>query len=289
MFFAGVLGAVVLLGFLSLAVILAQVVALVLLGFAPVALVIGIFPRAGHDFFRNWLAKLATAVFIKALYSLVIAIVVAVAAALQASTESLGFLFSFGLQAIFFWAIFVYRKQITARLVAATTGAGYDGRMPRMTVVQRAGDVATRPFVALVGMRGRGGRDDTGRQESALAGDPAPETSNGAPVAQRLDHHDHDIRPEPVVAGNGSGDGHRPMPARPSGASPAARPSAPANGNGSAPARIRPIRRRFGLRARSAEPKHELSPRASHEDAMRRARELRERQRAGTDNEAGRS
>ena len=202
MFFAGVLGAVVLLGFLSLAVILAQVVALVLLGFAPVALVIGIFPRAGHDFFRNWLAKLATAVFIKALYSLVIAIVVAVAAALQASTESLGFLFSFGLQAIFFWAIFAYRKQITARLVAATTGAGYDGRMPHMTVAQRAGDVATRPFVALVGMRGREGRDETARQESALAGNPASVTSNGAAPSRTVEHHGHNTRPDPSVTGN---------------------------------------------------------------------------------------
>ena len=288
-FFVGVLGAVVLLGFLSLAVILAQVVALVLLGFAPVALVIGIFPRAGHDFFRNWLAKLATAVFIKALYSLVIAIVVAVAAALQASTESLGFLFSFGLQAIFFWAIFLYRKQITARLVAATTGAGYDGAMPRMTVVQRAGDVATRPFVALVGMRGRGGRDDTGRQESALAGDPAAGTSNGEPAAPGLDRHDHDVRPEPVVTGNGSGDGHRPMPSHTPGASPGARPSTAPNGDGLAPAQDPADPPVFRARARSAEPQHELSPRASHEDAMRRARELRERQRAGTDNEARRS
>ena len=83
--FVGTLGAVVLLGFLSLAVILAQVVALVLLGFAPVALIIGIFPGAGHAFFRAWLTKLATAIFIKALYSLVIAIVVAVSAALTAA------------------------------------------------------------------------------------------------------------------------------------------------------------------------------------------------------------
>ena len=103
--------------------ILAQVVALVLLGFAPVALIIGIFPGAGHAFFRGWLTKLATAIFIKALYSLVIAIVVAVSAALTASTGSLGFLFAFGLQTIFFWAIFLNRKQIANRLVAATTGA----------------------------------------------------------------------------------------------------------------------------------------------------------------------
>ncbi len=220
MFFAGALGAVVLLGFLSLAVILAQVVALVLLGFAPVALVIGIFPRAGHDFFRNWLAKLATAVFIKALYSLVIAIVVAVSAALQASTESLGFLFSFGLQAIFFWAIFVYRKQITARLVAATTGAGYDGRMPRMTVVQRAGDVATRPFVALVGMRGRGGRDDTARQESALAGVPrrrratAPRPRTASTTTTRVPIRSRPGTATPTAPGRPSVPARRPPPVR---------------------------------------------------------------------------
>src|SRR3954452_6812933 len=49
----GALGAIALLGSLSLAVILAQVIALVLLGFAPVALIIGIFPGAGHAFFRG--------------------------------------------------------------------------------------------------------------------------------------------------------------------------------------------------------------------------------------------
>src|SRR4051794_5459345 len=147
----GALGAVVLLGFLSLAVILAQVVALVLLGFAPVALIIGIFPRAGHAFFRSWLSKLATAIFIKVLYSLVIAVVVAVSAALTASTDSLGFLFAFALQTIFFWAIFIYRKQITGRLVSATTGSADGPQMPRMTVVQKGAQAATRPFTALAG------------------------------------------------------------------------------------------------------------------------------------------
>jgi hypothetical protein len=168
--FLGTLGAVALLGFLSLAVILAQIVALVLLGFAPVALVIGIFPGAGHAFFRGWLAKLATAVFIKALYSLVIAIVVAVSAALASATDSLGFLLAFGLQAVFFWAIFLYRKQISARLVAATTGSGAGASLPRMSVVQRGAEVATRPFSAL--MAGAALRRGTrgGRQESALAG-----------------------------------------------------------------------------------------------------------------------
>ena len=182
-----------------------------MLGFAPVALVIGIFPGAGHHFFRNWLGKLGAAIFIKALYLLVIAIVVAISAALTSSTTSLGFLFAFGLQAVFFWAIFLYRKQITARLVAATTGTHYDERLPRMTAVQKAGNVAARPFSALVGF-GMGQRAAK-QQESAIAGTtgPGPEhppaahdrsdpnrrrrrrsSSNGAPVISRSDVVDAD-------------------------------------------------------------------------------------------------
>src|SRR4051794_35066092 len=173
---------IVLLGFLSLAVILAQVIALVLLGFAPVALVIGIFPRAGHDFFKVWLGKLATAVFIKALYSLVLAIVVAVSAALADSTSSLGFLFSFALQGIFFWAIFLYRKQITARLVAATTGHYHGERPPQTTMVRQGARAATRPFNALVSMPRRGKDRGDERQQSVLAGDTPP--TGGRPAAR---------------------------------------------------------------------------------------------------------
>jgi hypothetical protein len=305
--FLGTLGAVALLGFLSLAVILAQIVALVLLGFAPVALVIGIFPGAGHAFFRGWLAKLATAVFIKALYSLVIAVVVAVSAALASATDELGFLLAFGLQAVFFWAIFLYRKQISARLVAATSGSGYGEKLPRMTVVQRGAEVATRPFSALiagVALR-RGGQG--GRQESALSG-PAGD----APADAR--------EPEGTAPGNGNGHGPvfpvpaggglRPAPGDPlrvngaralAGVAVAARGPAdhsPANGNGK-PARTAPPTGDEDARARPSDPapardvprderqpRGELSPRAAHEDVMHRARELRERQRTASDGEA---
>ena len=47
----GELGAFLLLGALALGVILAQLLLLLLLSFAPVALLIGIFPGRGHDFF----------------------------------------------------------------------------------------------------------------------------------------------------------------------------------------------------------------------------------------------
>ena len=288
-FFVGALGAVVLLGFLSLAVILAQVVALVLLGFAPVALVIGIFPRAGHDFFRNWLGKLATAVFIKALYSLVIAIVVAVSAALASSTASLGFLFSFALQAIFFWAIFLYRRQITARLVTATTGHHYHERLPRITAVQRAGDIATRPVSALIGSARHRPRDDNGRRQSAIAGTTTNERTDAPRGTGELDHsvtaesaqaasapaHNGDRPPADAGGANEHGrDPHRLARSVRKDRGDSSRPAAPSGDPESQP----PVEPRAPRRARREQAQAPaVTPRSAHEDVMRRARELRNR------------
>ena len=326
MIFAGALGAVALLGMLSLAVILAQVVALVLLGFAPIALIIGIFPRGGHEFFRNWLLKLATAIFIKALYSLVIAVVIAVSAALAAATESLGFLFAFALQGIFFWAIFLYRRQITARLVAATTGAAQDDRHPRMTVVQRGADAAMRPFGALIAVPGQRLGGARGQQESALAGDSP--TAKSAPGTAR-DEHDSPLvngaigrgpdgdadsstrdggltRGSPLAAVRpGKGSGHTREAATAgavSGNGHVQRERNAGAGNGRPPhdgraavdehgdPRVVGVDSGHAQKHRGSSPAPavngagpgpgaavEASPRASHEDVMRRARELRRR------------
>src|SRR5262249_2489027 len=157
--------------------------ALVLLGFAPIALVVGIFPGAGHAFFRGWLTKLATAIFIKAIYSLIIALVVTVSAALAGATGSLGFLFAFGLQTLFFWALFVYRKQTPGRLVSATSGGGEHPLTPRMNVVQRGAQVATRPVTALVGISRPGASSPGGQQESALAGGEPGAAATDAPAS----------------------------------------------------------------------------------------------------------
>lgn len=122
--FVGALGVAILVGFLSLAVILAQVIALVFLAFAPIALVVGIFPGRGHDFFAGWLSKLGIAIVIKAAYSLLLAVVMAVSSALLAATGELGFLFVFGIQTLFFWAVFIYRKTLANRPLEALTGGG---------------------------------------------------------------------------------------------------------------------------------------------------------------------
>lgn len=118
----GELGAYLLLGALALGVILAQILLLTLLAFAPVALLIGIFPGRGHDFFRNWLAKLAGYLARKVIYSLVLAIVLAVCQALDDATSNLGWLLAFALQAAFLWTVFLERNRLTRDLLAGTVG-----------------------------------------------------------------------------------------------------------------------------------------------------------------------
>jgi hypothetical protein len=286
--FLGALGAVALLGTLSLAVILAQVVALVLLGFAPVALVIGIFPGAGHDLFRGWLAKLATAVFIKALYSLVIALVVAVSAALTAATGSLGFLFAFGLQTLFFWALFVYRKQITARLVAATTGAAHHEGLPRASVVKRGAAAASAPVTALVGFSRRGSSSDGAQQESALSGGEDARSRGGENAHSSATAPGTTTRRAPSNGSPHVGSAHSGQPAaRTRGPIAAGEPDRLTHGDalhaGESDRAQQSLSPASGIEAGDATDdravEHEATPRASHEDVMRRARELRERQR----------
>ena len=108
--------------------ILAQVLLLLLLAFSPVALVAAAIPGRGHAFFRGWLEKLAGFLLRKAAYSLALAVLLAVNGALAAATDSLGWLMSFGLQALFFWAVFLQRKALTESLIGIATGPGTPGR-----------------------------------------------------------------------------------------------------------------------------------------------------------------
>lgn len=120
--FVGQLGAFLLLGALSVVVIVAQVLVLLLLAFAPVALVLSVFPGRGHDFFKAWLARLASYLLRKAIYSLLLAILLAVASALADATSSLGWLMAYGLQAVFFWTVLLNRNKLAGQLSRATTG-----------------------------------------------------------------------------------------------------------------------------------------------------------------------
>ena len=133
--FFGSLGAVLLLGSLAIGIILAQVLLLLWLAFSPVALVAAAIPGRGHAFFRGWLEKLAGLLLRKAAYSLILAILLAVNGALASATAQLGWLMSFGLQSLFFWAVFIQRKTLADSLIGIATGPSAPGREGTLRVL----------------------------------------------------------------------------------------------------------------------------------------------------------
>ncbi|MDO8213909.1 type IV secretion system protein [Conexibacter sp. CPCC 206217] len=193
--FAGELGAFLLLGSLAVAVILAQVLVLLLLAFAPVALVIGTFPGRGHQFFLDWLTRLATFLIKKAFYALILAVLLAVSAALQDATANLGWLMAWGLQAVFYWAVFLNRKQLVGQLGTAVTGTtgqrdearllagvgvGYAmARLARRTIGAAARATRRRP--------GTGGHDGAPRRPR-----PVPELPPPSPHTRPLPEPDEE-------------------------------------------------------------------------------------------------
>jgi hypothetical protein len=166
--FGGELGAFVLLGALCVGVILAQVLLLLMLAFAPVALVFAVIPGRGHQFFVGWLTRLAGLLLRKAAYSLILAVVLAVAGALAVATVQLGWLLSFGLQSLFFWAVFIQRRQLTDRLVGAVAGteAAKQDATPRLLAVYGGMRVMNRPLRTTRRSAGRA----LGRMRSRLPG-----------------------------------------------------------------------------------------------------------------------
>ncbi len=177
--FAGELGAFLLLGALSLGVILAQILLLALLAFAPVALVVAVFPGRGHDFFRAWVGKLAAYLARKVVYSLILAVLLAVCQALDDATSNLGWLLAFVLQAAFLWTVFLQRERLASDLLAVMAGphAGRDGAsrlqslyyatgLSRMAALHRQNPPMTAPP--------RGGDPDPGASPTPS---PTPTTS----------------------------------------------------------------------------------------------------------------
>ncbi len=238
--FVGELGAFLLLGSLSVGIILAQVLLLLLLAFAPVALVAAVIPGRGHAFFKGWLEKLAGYLLRKAAYSLILAVLLAVAGALASATSAMGWLMSFGLQALFFWAVFLQRKSLAEGLIGIATGPrtpGSEGAVRLLALyggarmVRRAAGGTRGPGGSATSLPGRlaGGinaRLRSGRGAGAGApGSPAPRfgTSYSAPVGGGHPPLDapSDVERRPRLAAAG-GDG------RPTGG--ASEPSVPADG-----------------------------------------------------------
>jgi hypothetical protein len=120
--FLGELGAVLLLGTLAVSILLAQMVVLLLAAFSVVALIAAIVPGRGHALFKNWASQLGTYLVRKAVYALVLTILLTVVAALQDATTNMGWLFSFGCQSMFMWMVFLGRHKLAGSIIAAVSG-----------------------------------------------------------------------------------------------------------------------------------------------------------------------
>ena len=121
---AGSLGAILLIGLLALAIILAQVIALLIAAFAPVALIAGAIPGRGHALFFEWAKGLIGALVAKAVLSLVLVVVLTVGAAVSGAVDELGFAMAFGLTCAFYWVAFMARRRVfgTLQTIAAVSG-----------------------------------------------------------------------------------------------------------------------------------------------------------------------
>lgn len=109
------LGAVrmaMLFGALALGVVLAQVAVLVLLSLAPLALLAGVIPGRGQAGFLKWGEWLLGSMFIGVVYAALVAVVLIVSTALADATDTMGFLWSYGLQTAYFWVIFKKRHDL---------------------------------------------------------------------------------------------------------------------------------------------------------------------------------
>src|SRR6185312_17451143 len=112
-----------------------------------------------------------------------------------AATSELGWLFSFGLQCAFFWAVFLQRKTLTEGLVGMVTGPGAPGRDRVLDLLgvyygARVLGGVTRPARRLAGDGGRAalrrGRWFLGRD----GGSTAPSRAPGVPIGGVRVHRD---------------------------------------------------------------------------------------------------
>jgi hypothetical protein len=108
---AGLLGAILLLGWLALRLLGYGVLAVLLLLFAPVAFLAPALGDSGRATFLLWAKRLLGALVAKAVYAVFLAVVLVAAAALG-EAYSLGWLATWGLQTVFWWSVLLKRNEL---------------------------------------------------------------------------------------------------------------------------------------------------------------------------------
>ncbi|MFI4984870.1 MAG: hypothetical protein ACHQAV_02650 [Solirubrobacterales bacterium] len=142
---AGVLGMLLLLGFIALRLLAAALFSLLYLLLAPAAVLAPAFGEGGRAVFRKWAAQLLGAVVSKLLFSFLLGVVLAIVA-LLAGLEGLGWWTQWLLMSAFWWGAYARRHQALgiAGLALTNRGSAEEVRRSR-TVVQRVKDALEPP------------------------------------------------------------------------------------------------------------------------------------------------
>jgi hypothetical protein len=142
---AGVLGMLLLLGFIALRLLGAALFSLLYLLLAPAAVLAPALGESGRAAFRTWATRLFGAVVAKLTYSFLLGVVLTVMAILR-DLSGLGWWTQWLLTSAFWWSAYVRRHQV----LGLAEGAIGRERVERRSVLRRVGDVLeTRKAMAL--------------------------------------------------------------------------------------------------------------------------------------------
>jgi hypothetical protein len=170
---AGVLGLLLLLGFLALRLLTSALFSLLYLMLAPAAVLTPALGDGGRAIFRRWAAQLLAALVAKLVFSFVLGAILAVLGMLS-NLEALGWWTQWLLMSAFWWAAFIHRRQ--ALQAVGATLAPHESQ-PR-TLVRRASDAFDTPRRMVGGARAAKRRHDERRERrrliQALEGESGP-------------------------------------------------------------------------------------------------------------------
>jgi hypothetical protein len=157
---AGVLGMLLLLGFLALRLLAAALFSLLYLMLAPAAVLAPALGDGGRAVFRRWAGQLLAAVVSKLIFSFVLGAILAVLAILS-SLEALGWWTQWLLMSAFWWGAFVRRHE------ALQMAGGQFAReeRERRTLMRRAGEAFETPRRLIGGARAAKQRREQRRQQ----------------------------------------------------------------------------------------------------------------------------
>jgi hypothetical protein len=108
---AGLLGMLLLLGFIAVQLVVSAVSSLIYLLLAPAAVLAPAFGEAGRSLFRRWVTRLLGAVISKLLFSFLLGILLAIVAVLS-ELGALGWWTQWLLISAFWWSAFTHRHQL---------------------------------------------------------------------------------------------------------------------------------------------------------------------------------